>query len=107
MTRLIEMDGQPFAMLIERPGGSSYLVPPIVVDSDGEVIEGHEVLAAMRQAGVTIDETAGGFIRGHTSGGALVEQPMLTGRTTGDLAAIDQQMADLSRQLGVPIGPPE
>ena len=37
-SRLIERDGQPFAMLIETDHGS-YLVPPIVIDPDLNVIE--------------------------------------------------------------------
>jgi hypothetical protein len=101
MSKLIESGGEPFAMLIEGEHGM-YLVPPIVVDSDGEVIEGREVLAAMGVAGVTA-----AVLSGHTPGGAEVRHPLLLGRTAADLAAIDQHMAEISRQLGVPIGPPE
>jgi len=45
MTRLIEWDGEPFAVLIESPEGD-YLVPPVVLDQDDKPIERRELLAA-------------------------------------------------------------
>jgi len=44
--RLIEWDDQPFTLLIESPSGS-YLVPPIVFNRDGEVVQGADVLEAI------------------------------------------------------------
>jgi hypothetical protein len=106
MSKLIVDSGEPFALLVEGQSGM-YLVPPIVLDGDGNVIEGHEVLEAMRQAGVKIESTDSGVWSGHTPGGAEVQHPVLTGRTTADLAAIDQRMALISDKLGIPIGPPD
>jgi hypothetical protein len=40
---------------------------------------------------------------GRTSSGAEVVVPYLWGRTAGDLAEIDQVMAALSDQLGIPV----
>jgi hypothetical protein len=102
---MIERDGEPFALLIETERGS-YLVPPIVIDQDGNVIEGQDVLAAMNVAGVEIDSTDGGVWRGHTANGAEVACPCLAGKTVADLAEIDQVMSRISEQLGVPVGPP-
>jgi hypothetical protein len=51
MTRLIDWEGEPFALLIESPHGH-YLVPPIVLDQEGRPIEGREVLAAIVESGV-------------------------------------------------------
>ena len=87
--RIIEVDGQPFAVLIEPEDGSPYLVPPIVVNEDGAPIEGREVLEAIVQSGKSITH------------------PVAKGATASDLARIDQIMQRLSDELGVPIGPPE
>ncbi len=94
-------------MLIESSEQGSYLVPPLVFDHDGNLIEGHDVVEAMRQTGVTIDSTDGGLWRGRTASGSEVVMPYLMGRTVGDLAGIDQVMAAISDQLGVPVGPPQ
>ena len=100
------MDGQPFAVLIEGGPEGSYLMPPIVLDHDGNIIDGHEILAAMNQAGVTIESATGGVWTGRTALGTRVQHPYLTGKTPADLAEIDQVMAGISSRLGVPIGPP-
>jgi hypothetical protein len=84
MARLVEWDGQPFAMLIESQDGD-YLVPPIVLDEAGRPVEGREVLAAIVESGVTI------------------KHPVITAATPADLAEIAQRMARLSKELGVPI----
>ena len=60
----------------------------------------------MRQTGVTIESTDGGMWRGRTALGARVECPYLMGKTVADLTEIDQVMASISSQLGVPVGPP-
>lgn len=87
MARMIEWDGEPFALLVETPDGD-YLVPPIVQDEDGVVIQGHEVLQAIIDSGVA------------------VEHPIVRGASVADLAEIDQRMAHLSKELGVPLQPP-
>jgi hypothetical protein len=86
MARIVEWDGEPFALLVETET-ESYLVPPIVIDADGNVVEGVEVLAAIVEA----DRT--------------VPVPTVSGATPGELAEIDRRMAHLSNELGVPIGP--
>jgi hypothetical protein len=106
ITRIIIRDGAPFAMLIDDPKLGRYLVPPIVLDDQGNVIEGHDALSAMHQAGVQIESTDGGVWKGRTPGGAKVVHPYLTDRMPGDLAQIDQVMAQLSGAFGMPIGPP-
>ena len=106
MSQIIIMDGQPFAILIEGGPEGSYLMPPIVLDHDGNIIDGHEILAAMSQAGVTLDSAGDGIWTGRTALGTTVQHPYLTGKAPADLAEIDQAMASISRQLGVPIGPP-
>jgi hypothetical protein len=50
MTRMIIRDGAPFAMFIDDSQLGRYLVPPIVLGDQGDVIEGHEAIAAMREA---------------------------------------------------------
>ena len=57
-------------------------------DSDGAVVEGREVLQAIIETGIT----AG--------------LPVISGATPADLAEVDQRMARISEELGVPIGPP-
>lgn len=86
MARIIEWDGEPFAVLIESPGGD-YLIPPIVFDLDGNISEGSEVVEAIAQSGTT------------------VEMPVVRA-APGLLAEIDRRMAHLSSELGVPIGMP-
>jgi hypothetical protein len=82
--RIIEWDGEPFAVLIELPEGD-YLVPPIVLDEEGKLVEGRELAAAVVETGIAI------------------EHPVMTAATAGDLAEVDQRMARLSEQLGVRI----
>jgi hypothetical protein len=88
VSRLIEWDGQPFAVLIETPDGD-YLLPPVVLDEEGRPIEGREVLAAIVESEVS------------------VKHPVVKGATPGDLAEIDQRMARISDELGVPLFPGE
>jgi hypothetical protein len=104
---MIERDGQPFALLISYDGRPQYLVPPLVFDRDLNLMEGHDVLAGMRVAGVTIETTDGGIWRGRTSNGGEVAFPYLVVDGPGDLAGIDQVMSSISEQLGVPVGPPD
>lgn len=87
MSRLIEWDGEPFALLIEREDGRAYLMPPVVLDADGNVTEGREVLQAIIDSGVTVG------------------LPVVRGSNPGMLAEIDRRMAQLSDKLSVPIGP--
>ena len=86
--RMIDWEGEPFALLVETAEGS-YLVPPIVLDEEGRPLEGREVLAAIVESGVA------------------VELRVIEGATAADLAEIDQIMARLSEELGVPVGPQE
>ena len=87
MAQPIEWEGQRFALLIERDEGS-YLVPPIVFNLAGELIQGVEVLQAVALTGVTIDPA------------------VIRNATPGDLAEYDRRMKHISDRLGVPIGPP-
>ena len=63
-------------------------MPPIVLDEEGRPLEGREVLAAIVESGVA------------------VELRVIEGATAADLAEIDQIMARLSEELGVPGRPP-
>ena len=83
---LVELDGEPFALLVESRDGH-YLLPPIVLDEIGRVIEGQKVLDAMDLMGMTF------------------EHPTIAGASPADLAEIDQTMARISDELGVPIRP--
>jgi hypothetical protein len=85
MARAIEWDGQVIALLIEPKEGDPYIAPPIVFDTDEQVIMGAEVLAAVVQSGVTI------------------EHPVIRNCTPERLALIDQQLARISTELGVPV----
>lgn len=86
MARIVEWDGEPFALLVESEAGD-YLVPPIVLDADGKVTEGVEVLQAIVHTGIPAGV------------------PVIRGSNPGMLAEIDRRMAALSDKLGVPIGP--
>lgn len=88
MSRIIEWDGQPFALLIEKDDGS-YLVPPVVIDAEGQVVQGRETLEAIKATGTT------------------VQLPVVQDATPGALADIDRRMATIAERLGVPIGPPK
>jgi hypothetical protein len=90
MATLIEWDGEPFAVLVDSPNGR-YLVPPIVLDENGGVIHGREVLTALVKTGNTI------------------HHPVMHAATRADLAEVDQRMARISEELGVPIidAPPD
>jgi hypothetical protein len=71
-------------VLIESPEGD-FLVPPIVQDETGRLMQGREVLATVVEVGVT------------------VEHPVVYAATAADLAEIDQRRARISDELGVPI----
>jgi len=88
MARIVEWQGQPFALLVEGATGD-YLVPPIIRDKAGRVVEGAEVLEAVAESGRT------------------VPLPVIEGAGPEVLAMVDQAMAELSAKLGVPIGPPD
>ena len=87
MARLIEYNGMPFAVLIDGATGP-YIVGPIVLDEHGAPIEGREVLTAVVQTGVTI------------------QHPVIRNGTPAVLAYVDQALARLAEQLGVPVGGP-
>lgn len=88
MTRMIDWEGQPFALLVEGTRDGDYLVPPIVLDLTGAPIEGREVLHAIVPSGVS------------------AELPVVRNAPAVALAEIDRRMARISEELGVPIGPP-
>ena len=90
MAEPIEVDGMPFALLVDGETGR-YLVPPIVLDRDGVAVgeQNAEILAAIVESGVE------------------VELPVFRDANPGDVAWIDRQLAALSRELGVPVGPPQ
>lgn len=84
MARMIEWDGKPLALLVETEDGS-YLVPPVVKNTDGVVIQGQEVLQAIVDTGI----------------GA--ELPVVFNASPGDLAEIDRRVAHVAAKLGVRI----
>jgi hypothetical protein len=63
------------------------LLSPIVLDEVGRVIEGQKLLDAMELVGIAF------------------EHPTITGASPADLAQIDQTMARIFDELGVPIRP--
>jgi hypothetical protein len=85
--RVITSGGRPFAVLAEGPDGR-FLLPPVIYDPSGNVIEGHQQLMP---------------IAGYCDG---AEIPALHVRTSGELAAIDQQLAALRDQLCAQPWPP-
>ena len=62
-------------------------MPPIVLDEAGVPVEGREVLVAIIEADTTL------------------HHPIITDATPAVLAEIDQRMARISDELGVPIYP--
>jgi hypothetical protein len=108
VSRLIEWNGEPIAMLIESAASGSYIAPPLVFDASDppKLIAGHEVAAALKSVGFQVDSTDGGVWQGTTRNGARVTQPVLLGRSAADLAGIDQHLAEIAETLGLPIGPP-
>lgn len=91
MTRMIEWDGEPFALLVQSEEHGDYLVPPVLLDSEERLItrEGREVAEAVVFSGQT------------------VELPVIEDADAATVAEVDQRMARISEELGVPIGPPE
>lgn len=89
MTRIVEWDGEPFALLMESDIDGTYLIPPVVLDAHGAPIEGREVLEAIVASNVA------------------VPLPVIRNASASDLAEIDQRMQKLSDELGVPIGLPD
>jgi hypothetical protein len=87
MAQIVEWEGQPFALMVHSELHGSYLVPPVVMGTDGEVMEGREVLQAIVDSGETVG------------------LPVIRGATPAVLAEIDRRMAHLSAELGVRIGP--
>ena len=83
MARKIEWEGEWIATLIETPE-ETYLVPPVVHGTDGQVVMGVEVLEAVVSSGVTI------------------EHPVIENCTPERLAELDQQPAADDADLGVP-----
>jgi len=73
-------------LLIEHPDSDEdYIVPPVVFGTDGELLMGAEVLEAIVQSGVS------------------VETPVIRNCTAAQLARIDQLLAKISTELGVPV----
>jgi hypothetical protein len=83
--RPIKWAGEVIASLVETDDGRRYLVPPIVFDTDGQVVLGREVLAAIAESGIA------------------QEMPVLRNYSAGDLAALEQKLAQVSQTLGVEI----
>jgi hypothetical protein len=81
---MIEWGGEPLATLIQSPDGD-YFVPPIVIDPNGAILVGVELLMAIVESGVTI------------------KHPVVQGCTPEQLAEIDQRLARVSEDLGVPL----
>jgi hypothetical protein len=84
VARKVEWNGEWIATRIDSPDGD-YLVPPIIYDADGNLLMGAEVLEA-------IDET-----------GSQVDHAVIFGCTPARLAEIDQQLAQISVTLGLPV----
>ena len=88
-SRRITWDDTEIALLITGGEDGDYIVPAIVLDDEGRVMEGREVLEAIAQSGRPF------------------EMPTIRGTDPGRLAELDQQIARVSEQLGVPVGLPD
>jgi hypothetical protein len=91
MGRLIEWDGQPFAVLVEDPAGP-FLQGPIVLDPDGELVHGYgsaELLTAVVETGQALDH------------------PVIRDADPAMVAEVDRRLAHIAQVLGVPVGPPD
>jgi hypothetical protein len=73
--------------LIESERGG-YLAPPVVFDPWGTIVMGFEVLAAIAESGVEI------------------AHPVLHDYTPSDLSVLEQRLAEVADQLGVPLRSP-
>lgn len=87
--RIIVWDGTPLALLVEEPSGTSYIIPPLCLDADGAIVEGRELCAAIVETGMR------------------AWLPIIRDVPPALVAIIDQALAGMSEQLGVPIGPPD
>jgi hypothetical protein len=76
--------------LVESPDGG-FVVPPIVFDADGKLIQGRKLIR--RQS----------FLEAAADASFEVDQPIIRDATPALLAEIDQRMARISEALGVPI----
>ena len=81
---VIESDGRPVATLVTGPE-QRFLVPPVVLDPAGQLLQGEHVLQAIVDTGVGM------------------ELPQLGNAGPGDLAVIDRQVAAISMKLGIPV----
>jgi hypothetical protein len=90
VTRLIRWCGEPFAVLVESADGD-FLVPPIVFDPDGKLIQERKLI--QRQS----------LLEAAADASFEVDQPIIRDATPALLAEIDQRMARISEALGVPI----
>jgi hypothetical protein len=86
-SRRIEWGGEWIATLVEGPGGKA-LVEPVVLDPDGTVLMGAEVLAAIEQSGVS------------------VEHPVIGHCTAAQLAELEQRLAHVREILDIDNGEP-
>ncbi len=86
MTRQIEWGDECIAVLVETPTGN-YIAPPIVFDTDGDLVMGQELLAAVVASDTTI------------------QHPVLHNCGPVALAVLEWKLAFVAEQLGVPLGP--
>jgi len=73
---------ETIAVLLHGQDGD-YLVPPVVFNTAGELIMGHDVLEAIVQSGIAI------------------EHPVLRGFNEAKLADLEQRLAKVSEDLGI------
>jgi hypothetical protein len=85
---MIRDAGAPFAILARLPDGTSYILPALIFDLAGRLIEGRDELLLI------------------LGGGYGVEIPVLRNCVPGDLAEIDQRLAALRDRYGALPWPP-
>ncbi len=83
MARVIEVEGQPFALLVDGANGQ-YIVPPVVFDTDDKLIMGFEILEVIKRTKLPINV------------------PIYRNVGPADLAWIDRTLAAISKDFGVP-----
>ena len=81
-SRRVEWNGTLIALLVHDDEGG-YLVPPVVLDPEDNVVMGLDVLEAIRRSGRPI------------------EVPVVRNCTPGQLAELDQRLARVRDELGV------